>query len=338
MSENATLKYIHQACPERSRRNHLSGTSLMTSANGTLLGTIKYTPFGETRAGDVPTDKLFTGQRLDSTGLYYYGARYYDPTIGRFISADTIVPSPANPQSYNRYSYVLNNPLKYVDPSGHLVYDENGTPIDTSNPYWIENYVFAGGSLEDILTPTAAAWNDFVWSGNAAMAHTLERDRNIQVYLKYGDLGYGLDSAFRKGSNENEYTIILNNNKYRDISKADAFYRSGALLGQIYNIPGYTPDMIRDYIAFMAAISSKISQLPNNKALGTAALIIGIPTTVIGGLFCIAGVLPSGLFGEVPVAIFIGITSVGIALTVYGWNTLAGDEYKIYDGPLPAPF
>jgi hypothetical protein len=50
-------------------------------------------------------------------------ARYYDPTIGRFISPDTIVPAPANPQSLNRYSYCLNNPLKYVDPSGLYYYD-----------------------------------------------------------------------------------------------------------------------------------------------------------------------------------------------------------------------
>jgi RHS repeat-associated protein len=70
-------------------------------------------------AGSVPTDKLFTGQRLDGTGLYYYNARYYDPSIGRFISPDTIVPHPANPQSFNRYSYCLNNPLTYIDPSGH---------------------------------------------------------------------------------------------------------------------------------------------------------------------------------------------------------------------------
>ncbi len=47
-------------------------------------------------------------------------ARYYDATIGRFISPDTIVPNPANPQSLNRYSYCYNNPLKYIDPSGHL--------------------------------------------------------------------------------------------------------------------------------------------------------------------------------------------------------------------------
>lgn len=67
----------------------------------------------------MPTDKKFTGQRLDGTGLYHYGARYYDASIGRFISADTIVPNPANPQSFNRYSYCLNNPLRYVDSTGH---------------------------------------------------------------------------------------------------------------------------------------------------------------------------------------------------------------------------
>ena len=51
--------------------------------------------------------------------MYYYGARYYDATIGRFISPDTIIPYPFNPQSLNRYSYCRNNPLKLVDPSGH---------------------------------------------------------------------------------------------------------------------------------------------------------------------------------------------------------------------------
>jgi RHS repeat-associated protein len=61
----------------------------------------------------------FTGQEEDSeTGLYNYGARYYDPAVGRFISADSIVPDYTNPQSLNRYSYVLNNPLNYTDPTG----------------------------------------------------------------------------------------------------------------------------------------------------------------------------------------------------------------------------
>jgi RHS repeat-associated protein len=111
MKQDTELRYVHQ--------DHLSGTALVTSANGTSLGIMKYYPYGETRTGSVPTDKLFTGQRLDDTGLYYYNARYYDPTIGRFISPDTIIPNPTNPQAFNRYSYCLNNPLKYTDPSGH---------------------------------------------------------------------------------------------------------------------------------------------------------------------------------------------------------------------------
>jgi RHS repeat-associated protein len=61
---------------------------------------------------------------LDNSGLYYYGARYYDPTIGRFISADTIVPRTTDPQSLNRFSYCINNPLRYRDPSGHLTFEE----------------------------------------------------------------------------------------------------------------------------------------------------------------------------------------------------------------------
>jgi len=48
------------------------------------------------------------------------GDRWYDAQLGRWISADTIVPGFANPQSFNRYSYVYNNPLKYVDPTGHF--------------------------------------------------------------------------------------------------------------------------------------------------------------------------------------------------------------------------
>jgi RHS repeat-associated protein len=107
------LRFVHQ--------DSLSSTSLTTSSNGDVVASVKYFPFGGTRSqsGTLDTDKLFTGQRLDDTGLYYYNARYYDATIGRFIRADTIVQNYMNPQTLNRYSYCLNNPLKYVDPSGH---------------------------------------------------------------------------------------------------------------------------------------------------------------------------------------------------------------------------
>ena len=55
--------------------------------------------------------------------MYFYNARYYNPVLGRFISPDALVPQPGNPQSFNRYSYVTNNPATLVDPSGHGIWD-----------------------------------------------------------------------------------------------------------------------------------------------------------------------------------------------------------------------
>ncbi|MBV6401912.1 MAG: hypothetical protein CNIPEHKO_02215 [Anaerolineales bacterium] len=52
-------------------------------------------------------------------GIYHYQSRFYSPKLGRFLSADSLVPNPFNPQDYNRYSYVRNNPVRYTDPSGH---------------------------------------------------------------------------------------------------------------------------------------------------------------------------------------------------------------------------
>lgn len=72
----------------------------------------------ETQAFKV-TDR-YTGQKLDEdTGLYFYGSRYYDPELARFIQADTVVPSATTSQALNRYAYVKNNPLKFTDPTGH---------------------------------------------------------------------------------------------------------------------------------------------------------------------------------------------------------------------------
>ncbi len=108
---------------------HLGSTNLMTDMLGRELTDAysEYMPFGDRlpTPGNTPDRTIdhsggfqFTGKELDDTGLYDYGARYYDPVIGRFIEADSIVPD-VWPQSLNRYSYVLNNPLNYADPTGH---------------------------------------------------------------------------------------------------------------------------------------------------------------------------------------------------------------------------
>ncbi len=108
-------------------KDHLGSASVVTNQSATTVGEDRFYPFGETRftTGSMQTDKLFTGQReITGLGIYDFGARFYSPKLGRFLSADTIVTSMSNPQSFNRYSYVYNSPLNYNDPSGNRPCDE----------------------------------------------------------------------------------------------------------------------------------------------------------------------------------------------------------------------
>jgi RHS repeat-associated protein len=84
-----------------------------------LLGNQLYGPYGNKRyqAGTISTSKGYTGQREDAaTGLDYYNARYYDPVVGRFVSADI---KEGNAQGLDPYAYVQGNPETLSDPSGY---------------------------------------------------------------------------------------------------------------------------------------------------------------------------------------------------------------------------
>lgn len=104
--------------------DHLGSTAVVIKPNGTIEQQ-RYLPFGGARTvGTSPvissTDFTHTGQRdLPKTELMDYNARFYSPSLGRFIQPDSIIPDPANPQAFNRYSYVINNPVRYTDPTGH---------------------------------------------------------------------------------------------------------------------------------------------------------------------------------------------------------------------------
>jgi len=110
--------------------DHLGSTNVVMQVGG-VVETKTYTAWGKDRTGSISkTDRQYTGQINESElGLYFYNARYYDPDLGRFTSADTIVPQPGNPPDWDRYAYVRNNPVNYIDPSGHMAcnnWDENG--------------------------------------------------------------------------------------------------------------------------------------------------------------------------------------------------------------------
>jgi len=98
--------------------DHLGSTRQTTSENGAKVTEIQYKPFGE-QINATEEKYTYNGKELDDTGLYYYGARYYDPETGRFLTRDSLQGQREAPQTLNRYVYCLNNPLVYVDPTGN---------------------------------------------------------------------------------------------------------------------------------------------------------------------------------------------------------------------------
>jgi RHS repeat-associated protein len=108
--------------------DHVGSTSFVTDRDGQLYEHLEYMPYGETWVQEASntqrTPYLFTSKELDEeTGLYYYGARYYDPRVSQFLSAEPLLEQNPDrllerPQLLSAYSYAVSNPLRYVDPDG----------------------------------------------------------------------------------------------------------------------------------------------------------------------------------------------------------------------------
>ena len=125
-ASSAYKHYLH--------RDHLGSVEAITNQSATLVERLAYDAWGQRRTdtwsdGGVPsliTSRGFTGhEHLDETGLIHMNGRVYDPLLGRFLSADIVVQAPYFSQSFNRYSYVWNNPLSATDPSGFYVAFDN---------------------------------------------------------------------------------------------------------------------------------------------------------------------------------------------------------------------
>jgi len=118
-----STRYLH--------RDNLGSTSAISDENGTVIERLAYEPFGQRRfisgAHDPnnsitpqTTDRGFTNhEHIDELALINMNGRIYDPVIGRFMGPDPFIQDPGSLQSYNRYSYVWNNPFAGTDPSGY---------------------------------------------------------------------------------------------------------------------------------------------------------------------------------------------------------------------------
>jgi len=145
----------------------LGSSRLATTPSRTKYFDGDYAPYGEDYDKSGTTDLSFTGQNQDTVaGLYDFMYREYSPIAGRWVSPDPAgnkAVNPANPQSWNRYAYVLNSPLNAVDPDGLWCVWDNGSGHDDDpqdGGYTQEGCAAAGGHWD----PTDTVLN--MWESN----------------------------------------------------------------------------------------------------------------------------------------------------------------------------
>lgn len=149
----------------------------MLDENGDEVGRIDYDEFGNIISDSLSytlTTRLYTNQRYEpAVNLYHYGSRFYDPTIGQFIQPDSIIPDPMNPLAWNRYAYVYQNPVNYVDPDGH-------------NPLaWA---VFRTVAPMLISGLAAGSWNVYIQDSPTVVDRVID----MEIGFAAGMAGYGI--------------------------------------------------------------------------------------------------------------------------------------------------
>ncbi|MEK6954384.1 MAG: RHS repeat-associated core domain-containing protein [Candidatus Micrarchaeota archaeon] len=195
--DSSGIAYVHG--------DSLDNSVVLTDAAGNekAASRISYDAFGSPSSASA----LFTGiHNLDTgTGLYYMKARFYDPTNGRFTSPDMLAGNGQSPQTLNRYSYVVNNPIRFTDPTGNQVMDEALVKKISDQVYDnIQQYIF---SQEDL--PLMQRSTNFIDS--------------------FVGVGFGENSLLVKF----EFLEEIGKDRSLRVEITDAFYQKGYALADI---------------------------------------------------------------------------------------------------------
>lgn len=216
---NDTMYYVS--------KDYQGNVMLLTRQNGSKAEEYSYDAWGRRRSPanwndyNIATPAILyrgytTHEHVDEFTLINMNGRMYDPLLGRFLSPDNIVQSSENTQSYNRYSYCLNNPLKYTDPSGweyispyflgypyHKDYDNNsyGTPL-------------ANAAANVAYTAPLQGYNQWTsWGYNGDWMAGSTEQAELHQYLagwEYQSTITRLDNYFGAGYGEKAYSHVAN--------------------------------------------------------------------------------------------------------------------------------
>ena len=213
MRTNGTLNFL--------LGDHLGSTSLVTDSAGNKINEQRYKAWGETRYafGNSPTKYQYTGQFSYESdfGLYFYNARWYDSSLGRFAQADSIIPQNQGVQAWDRYAYSNNNPVKYTDPSGHFTCQNNSTAFEGDCQAVIEAYLTLlqekGGKEGQALVDAFRVADTIAIHGRGG-GYVLEDQISINIVEGDGNAGYlgGSDFSITAGllNNSGEIDRLVN--------------------------------------------------------------------------------------------------------------------------------
>ena len=298
MRQGSTVTYLHG--------DHLGSTSVASNASGALVSRQTYFPYGAPRTSDgsLPTDYTYTGQKFDSaSNLMYYNARYYDAALGRFVQPDTIIPRPYDPQMLNRYAYARNNPLKYIDPSGHDIIIVGGAGWSGTDPYedpssweeWIRAYT--GWTHEQFMEKWYKPWTSatgdeermriaqetgvaiFKWDAVPKQEQGLGNATEAAKYLQKQINDWGLKDV----------TIVGH-------SKGGAVLAS---LAELYQQKGLDPGLVKNLVLIDAPTGSGWDQIwgsnTNIDAAKAGVRVVNIPGLVQCGVIDCGGTIKNAI-------------------------------------------
>ncbi len=287
---SVTTRYFHT--------DNLGSIAVITNESGAVVERNSYDAWGKRRfptGADDPSGSIesqttrgFTGQEeLADVGLVHLSGRVYDPLVGRMMSADPMVPDPLNAQAWNRYSYVINNPLAFTDPNGYcfLGMCSWGKAISTffgrSFGVLFRKFPILGNLLEIAAVLVCPASAGLTCTVPAAFLSTA-----FVAGITSGNLGYALKAGFIAAAT------------------AVAFYEIGEITGHNPN-PFTQPDKYLENVAGHAAVGCASAAASGGKC-GPAALAGGITSaagpiisgrgftslvanSVLGGVASVAG-------------------------------------------------
>ena len=288
-------------------QDHLKSSSALINQNGTVNGSRNYfLPFGGNRGGTAfndTTTKRFTGQYHEKDlpggeGLSYYGARWYDAKLGRFLSADSIVPGAGNPQALNRYSYVLNQPTRMVDPSGHIPQISAGLAGGSGSTQTSSSAIVVTGANGGGHTTTSSVGSSIVGTGRYIhtaygaeidMEHfgggmiygklildTLSQGQDSVVIQKNLRAGYGMVMSYRilkpvSTDQIESIAMAIYFDAEHDFEDWQRTFLMPGFFTETLNGSGYSnEDLVSDYLGFYAA-----ARYPELNAEQAIELIVG---------------------------------------------------------------